>query len=86
MLRFVPFAVSEFGSLAPHDEAFLVELAKASHTHIGQKIGYDSVGSWDAANCWPDVKKYDMERKAEREAAMQAGGVAGTIGEGAGGG
>eukprot|EP00873_Tetraselmis_striata_P004589 jgi/Tetstr1/424853/TSEL_015356.t1 len=29
MLRFVPFAVSEFGSLAPHAEAFLVELAKA---------------------------------------------------------
>eukprot|EP00873_Tetraselmis_striata_P024273 jgi/Tetstr1/444537/TSEL_032414.t2 len=25
MLRFVPFAVSEFGSLAPHAEAFLVE-------------------------------------------------------------
>eukprot|EP00873_Tetraselmis_striata_P018711 jgi/Tetstr1/438975/TSEL_027467.t1 len=39
MLRFVPFAVSEFGSLAPHAEAFLVELAKASHTHTGQKIG-----------------------------------------------
>eukprot|EP00873_Tetraselmis_striata_P019526 jgi/Tetstr1/439790/TSEL_028203.t1 len=33
MLRFVPFAVSEFGSLAPHAEAFLVELAKASHAH-----------------------------------------------------
>eukprot|EP00873_Tetraselmis_striata_P033489 jgi/Tetstr1/453753/TSEL_040705.t1 len=29
MLRFVPFAVSEFGSLAPNDEAFLVKLAKA---------------------------------------------------------
>eukprot|EP00873_Tetraselmis_striata_P011817 jgi/Tetstr1/432081/TSEL_021552.t1 len=40
MLRFVPFAVSEFGSLAPHAEAFLVELAKASHTHTGQKIGH----------------------------------------------
>eukprot|EP00873_Tetraselmis_striata_P039296 jgi/Tetstr1/459560/TSEL_004925.t1 len=39
MLRFVPFAVSEFGSLAPHVEDFLVELAKASHTHTGQKIG-----------------------------------------------
>eukprot|EP00873_Tetraselmis_striata_P040259 jgi/Tetstr1/460523/TSEL_005782.t1 len=39
MLRFVPFAVSEFGSLAPHAEAFLVELAKASHAHIGKKIG-----------------------------------------------
>eukprot|EP00873_Tetraselmis_striata_P026370 jgi/Tetstr1/446634/TSEL_034157.t1 len=39
MLRFVPFAVSEFGSLAPHAEAFLVELAKASHTLTGQKIG-----------------------------------------------
>eukprot|EP00873_Tetraselmis_striata_P017855 jgi/Tetstr1/438119/TSEL_026742.t1 len=39
MLRFVPFAVSEFGSLAPHAEAFLVELAKASHTDTGQKIG-----------------------------------------------
>eukprot|EP00873_Tetraselmis_striata_P002333 jgi/Tetstr1/422597/TSEL_013404.t1 len=39
MLRFVPLAVSEFGSLAPHAEAFLVELAKASHTHTGQKIG-----------------------------------------------
>eukprot|EP00873_Tetraselmis_striata_P040351 jgi/Tetstr1/460615/TSEL_000540.t1 len=39
MLRFVPFAVSEFGSLAPHAEAFLVELAKASHTHTGQKKG-----------------------------------------------
>eukprot|EP00873_Tetraselmis_striata_P005317 jgi/Tetstr1/425581/TSEL_016002.t1 len=39
MLRFVPFAVSEFGSLAPHAQAFLVELAKASHTHTGQKIG-----------------------------------------------
>eukprot|EP00873_Tetraselmis_striata_P020702 jgi/Tetstr1/440966/TSEL_029234.t1 len=39
MLRFVPFAVSEFGSLAPHAEAFLVELAKASHAHTGQKIG-----------------------------------------------
>eukprot|EP00873_Tetraselmis_striata_P016210 jgi/Tetstr1/436474/TSEL_025302.t1 len=39
MLRFVPFAVSEFGSLAPHAEAFLVELAKASHTHAYQKIG-----------------------------------------------
>eukprot|EP00873_Tetraselmis_striata_P037738 jgi/Tetstr1/458002/TSEL_044513.t1 len=39
MLRFAPFAVSEFGSLAPHAEAFLVELAKASHTHTGQKIG-----------------------------------------------
>eukprot|EP00873_Tetraselmis_striata_P028089 jgi/Tetstr1/448353/TSEL_035636.t1 len=40
MLRFVPFAVSEFGSLAaPHVEAFLVELAKASHTYTGQKIG-----------------------------------------------
>eukprot|EP00873_Tetraselmis_striata_P007955 jgi/Tetstr1/428219/TSEL_018260.t1 len=41
MLRYVPhpFAVSEFGSLAPHAEAFLVDLAKASHTHIGQKIG-----------------------------------------------
>eukprot|EP00873_Tetraselmis_striata_P022687 jgi/Tetstr1/442951/TSEL_031013.t1 len=37
-------------------------------------------------NSWPDVKKYDMERKAEREAAMQAGGEAGTIGEGPGGG
>eukprot|EP00873_Tetraselmis_striata_P037239 jgi/Tetstr1/457503/TSEL_044084.t1 len=30
MLRFVPFTVSEFGSLAPHAETFLVELAKAS--------------------------------------------------------
>eukprot|EP00873_Tetraselmis_striata_P027526 jgi/Tetstr1/447790/TSEL_035120.t1 len=40
MLRFVPFAVSKFGSLAPHAEAFLVELAKASHTHTGQKIGH----------------------------------------------
>eukprot|EP00873_Tetraselmis_striata_P000684 jgi/Tetstr1/420948/TSEL_012008.t1 len=39
MLRFVPFAVSELGSLAPHAEAFLVELAKASHTHTGQKVG-----------------------------------------------
>eukprot|EP00873_Tetraselmis_striata_P012241 jgi/Tetstr1/432505/TSEL_021879.t1 len=39
MLRFVPFAVSEFGSLAPHTEAFLVELAKASHAHTGKKIG-----------------------------------------------
>eukprot|EP00873_Tetraselmis_striata_P014210 jgi/Tetstr1/434474/TSEL_023566.t1 len=39
MLRFVPFAVSEFGSLAPHAEAFLVELAKASHAHTGKKIG-----------------------------------------------
>eukprot|EP00873_Tetraselmis_striata_P003701 jgi/Tetstr1/423965/TSEL_014576.t1 len=39
MLRFVPFAVSELGSLAPHAEAFLVELAKASHTHTGQKLG-----------------------------------------------
>eukprot|EP00873_Tetraselmis_striata_P006956 jgi/Tetstr1/427220/TSEL_017408.t1 len=39
MLRFVPFAVSEFGSLAPHAEAFLVELAKASQAHTGQKIG-----------------------------------------------
>eukprot|EP00873_Tetraselmis_striata_P013584 jgi/Tetstr1/433848/TSEL_023032.t2 len=39
MLRFVPFAVSEFGLLAPLAEAFLVELAKASHTHTGQKIG-----------------------------------------------
>eukprot|EP00873_Tetraselmis_striata_P017493 jgi/Tetstr1/437757/TSEL_026411.t1 len=39
MLRFVPFAVSEFGSLAPHVGAFLVELAKASHTHTSQKIG-----------------------------------------------
>eukprot|EP00873_Tetraselmis_striata_P020875 jgi/Tetstr1/441139/TSEL_029400.t1 len=39
MLRFVPFAVSEFGSLAPHAEALLVELAKASHTHTGKKIG-----------------------------------------------
>eukprot|EP00873_Tetraselmis_striata_P024026 jgi/Tetstr1/444290/TSEL_032181.t1 len=38
MLRFVPFAVSEFGSLGPHAEAFLVELAKAGHTHTGQKI------------------------------------------------
>eukprot|EP00873_Tetraselmis_striata_P043055 jgi/Tetstr1/463319/TSEL_008243.t1 len=37
MLRFVPFAISEFGSLAPHAEAFLVELAKASHTHTSQK-------------------------------------------------
>eukprot|EP00873_Tetraselmis_striata_P039873 jgi/Tetstr1/460137/TSEL_005453.t1 len=34
MLRFVPFAtIFEFGSLAPHAEAFLVELAKAGHTH-----------------------------------------------------
>eukprot|EP00873_Tetraselmis_striata_P012269 jgi/Tetstr1/432533/TSEL_021906.t1 len=39
VLRFVPFAVSEFGSLAPHAEAFLVELAKASQAHTGQKIG-----------------------------------------------
>eukprot|EP00873_Tetraselmis_striata_P006577 jgi/Tetstr1/426841/TSEL_017056.t1 len=39
MLRFVPFAVSEFGSLVPHAEAFLVELAKASQAHTGQKIG-----------------------------------------------
>eukprot|EP00873_Tetraselmis_striata_P044809 jgi/Tetstr1/465073/TSEL_009801.t1 len=39
MLRFVPFAVSEFGSLAPHAEAFLVELAKANQAHTGQKIG-----------------------------------------------
>eukprot|EP00873_Tetraselmis_striata_P000940 jgi/Tetstr1/421204/TSEL_001109.t1 len=39
MIRFVSFAVSEFGSLAPHAEAFLVELAKASHKHTGQKIG-----------------------------------------------
>eukprot|EP00873_Tetraselmis_striata_P034514 jgi/Tetstr1/454778/TSEL_041661.t1 len=30
MLRFVPFAVFEFGSLAPHDEAFLAEVAKAT--------------------------------------------------------
>eukprot|EP00873_Tetraselmis_striata_P046656 jgi/Tetstr1/466920/TSEL_011374.t1 len=37
ILRFVPFAISEFGSLAPHAEAFLVELAKASHTHTSQK-------------------------------------------------
>eukprot|EP00873_Tetraselmis_striata_P039888 jgi/Tetstr1/460152/TSEL_005468.t1 len=39
MLRFVPFAVSEFGSLAPHAEAFLVEVAKASQAHTGTKIG-----------------------------------------------
>eukprot|EP00873_Tetraselmis_striata_P007402 jgi/Tetstr1/427666/TSEL_017791.t1 len=39
MLRFALFAVSEFGSLAPHAEAVLVELAKASHKHNGQKIG-----------------------------------------------
>eukprot|EP00873_Tetraselmis_striata_P000245 jgi/Tetstr1/420509/TSEL_001053.t1 len=39
MLHFVPFAVSEYGSLAPHAEAFLVELTKASHTNTGQKIG-----------------------------------------------
>eukprot|EP00873_Tetraselmis_striata_P009246 jgi/Tetstr1/429510/TSEL_019415.t1 len=40
MLRFVLFAVSEWSSsLAPHAEAFLVELAKASHTHTRQKIG-----------------------------------------------
>eukprot|EP00873_Tetraselmis_striata_P016124 jgi/Tetstr1/436388/TSEL_025220.t1 len=39
MLRFVPFAVSEFGSLAPHAEALLVELAEASHTHTAQKTG-----------------------------------------------
>eukprot|EP00873_Tetraselmis_striata_P011920 jgi/Tetstr1/432184/TSEL_021640.t1 len=39
MLRFVPFAVSEFGWLALHAEAFLVELAKASHEHTGKKIG-----------------------------------------------
>eukprot|EP00873_Tetraselmis_striata_P010214 jgi/Tetstr1/430478/TSEL_020286.t1 len=39
MLRFVPFAVSEFGSLAPHAEAFLVELAKASQAHTGKNIG-----------------------------------------------
>eukprot|EP00873_Tetraselmis_striata_P009071 jgi/Tetstr1/429335/TSEL_019253.t1 len=39
MLRFVPFAVSEFGSLAPHAEAFFMELAKASRTHTGPKIG-----------------------------------------------
>eukprot|EP00873_Tetraselmis_striata_P023627 jgi/Tetstr1/443891/TSEL_031843.t1 len=38
MLRFVPFADSEFGSLSPHAEADLVELAKASHTYTGQKI------------------------------------------------
>eukprot|EP00873_Tetraselmis_striata_P028413 jgi/Tetstr1/448677/TSEL_035917.t1 len=25
---------------------------------------YDNIDSWDAANCWPDVKKYDMQRKA----------------------
>eukprot|EP00873_Tetraselmis_striata_P041901 jgi/Tetstr1/462165/TSEL_007230.t1 len=31
--------ISEFGSLAPHAEAFLVELAKGSHTHTCQKIG-----------------------------------------------
>eukprot|EP00873_Tetraselmis_striata_P013951 jgi/Tetstr1/434215/TSEL_023326.t1 len=31
--------VSKFGSLASHAEAFLVELAKASHAHIGQNIG-----------------------------------------------
>eukprot|EP00873_Tetraselmis_striata_P034089 jgi/Tetstr1/454353/TSEL_041260.t1 len=40
MLRFVPFAVSEFGSLALHAEAPLVELVKASHTHTGPKIGH----------------------------------------------
>eukprot|EP00873_Tetraselmis_striata_P035675 jgi/Tetstr1/455939/TSEL_042720.t1 len=40
MFGFVHFAViSEFGSLALHAEAFLVELVKASHTHICQKIG-----------------------------------------------
>eukprot|EP00873_Tetraselmis_striata_P009961 jgi/Tetstr1/430225/TSEL_020054.t1 len=39
VLRFVPFAVPDFGSLAPHAEAVLVELANASHTHTGQKIG-----------------------------------------------
>eukprot|EP00873_Tetraselmis_striata_P006693 jgi/Tetstr1/426957/TSEL_017170.t1 len=39
MLRFVPFVVSEFGSRAPHAEAFLVELANASHAHTGKKIG-----------------------------------------------
>eukprot|EP00873_Tetraselmis_striata_P004982 jgi/Tetstr1/425246/TSEL_015701.t1 len=45
MLRFVPFAVSEFGSLAPHAEAFLVELAKASQAHTGQNIG-QLVSAW----------------------------------------
>eukprot|EP00873_Tetraselmis_striata_P018435 jgi/Tetstr1/438699/TSEL_027248.t1 len=45
MLRFVPFVVSEFGLLAPHAQAFLVELAKANHTHTGQKIG-ELLSAW----------------------------------------
>eukprot|EP00873_Tetraselmis_striata_P007170 jgi/Tetstr1/427434/TSEL_017597.t1 len=46
MLRFVPFAVSEFGSLAPHAEAFLVELAKASHTHTHWPKNLQLVSAW----------------------------------------
>ena len=38
-LRFVPFAVSEFGALGPHAQAFLVELAKLAAPRRGVPEG-----------------------------------------------
>eukprot|EP00873_Tetraselmis_striata_P013373 jgi/Tetstr1/433637/TSEL_000008.t1 len=66
-LRLVPFAVSEFGSLAPHAEAFLVDFAKASHKHIGQKFG-QLLGRGRT--------KASRKREEQRRAAAAAAGVA----------
>eukprot|EP00873_Tetraselmis_striata_P011438 jgi/Tetstr1/431702/TSEL_021227.t1 len=43
---------------------------------------YDSIDSWDAVKCGPCEKKYCMQRRAGREATMEAGGEAFNIGEG----
>eukprot|EP00873_Tetraselmis_striata_P000778 jgi/Tetstr1/421042/TSEL_012087.t1 len=43
---------------------------------------YDSIDSWDAVKCGPYEKKYFMQRRAGREATMEARGEAFNIGEG----
>eukprot|EP00873_Tetraselmis_striata_P035235 jgi/Tetstr1/455499/TSEL_042327.t1 len=81
MLRFVPFAVSEFDLLAPHAEAFFVELAKASHTHTGQKIGQHRLGTMNrlalreapAASCRVTSRPLAANRRAAPVAVASSG-------------
>lgn len=53
--------------------------------HRRSSESYDSIDSWDAVKCGPYEKKYFMQRRAGREATMEAGGEAFNIGEGGSG-
>eukprot|EP00873_Tetraselmis_striata_P019843 jgi/Tetstr1/440107/TSEL_028465.t1 len=58
-------------------EVFWIVLSKRARECVSALGSYDSIDSWDAASCGPDLKKFYMQRRAEREAVMEAKGEAG---------